>query len=799
MSAIRFFISLGVLGLLCWLGHTHGTITPQVPAIGAFFSPFDGFWQQATSQRHSSSTQLYSYENVKGEVVFDERSVPHIFAEDDYSAAFLQGYLHAKDRLWQMDISVRATEGRLAEVLGANVAERDVLQRKKGIRVAAQRGLAVYQQHEPTKQLLSGYAAGVNAYITSLSSAEYPLEYKLLGYKPEPWTPLKSILFSKSMAESLCARHRDLESTTTRALLGDSLFQSLYPEHNPKQSPIIPAGTTWSFDPVPVATTPPSIEESLSFLPFEQAPEGIGSNNWAVAGSKTASGSPLLANDPHLNLTLPSIWYEIQIKTPERNYYGVSLPGLPGILIGFNEHSAWGITNGGHDVLDWYRISWTDSERTHYWLDGEAIEPEWITDTIFIRHEEPRTIRIPWTHFGPVVYDDSTDHRYNLAMRWVSHDVPFDISGNSVQVFQQLGTNTQLKAYRAAISGFDNPMSNIVYANTDGDIALTVTGHLPIRADQQGRFVQAGDKRSYNWQQYVPFQHLPFVANPERGFVASANQHSTDPSYPYYYHAGFDDYRGRYINSQLANIEAATPEDMMQLQLDPTLLKAKDLLPALTEALADKDLSPTEQGAWKALRAWDYKCSASATEPVLFKVFLDSLYRYTFDEVYALQDANNAILYPETWRLIDLLDNDPAHAIFDIQSTPERETSGDILYQAFKEAVATAPDEDWNTFRGTSIRHLARIPGLGSGLLTSDGARDTPLALSSGFGPSWRMVVSLEKPVKAWGVLPGGASGNPGNANYVAGIDEWCTGKYFELAFLHSTEEAKGWDKVVFE
>jgi len=384
MKSLKFVVGGVALLLLIYLGNTRGVVNPGLPGVGAFMNPFTGVWQQADAAKVSDDVLAISL-GVAGEVVIDERGIPHIFAEDEAAAIYLQGYLHARDRLFQMEVATRSASGRLAEILGPDFLERDRVQRRKGMLVAAQRTATAWLRNPKTAVAINAYCDGVNAFITQLAPKDYPIEFKLLDFTPELWTPLKSALFSKSMAETLCFRNHDLATTNARALLGDSLFQYLYPEHNPAQSPVI-TSAPWKSQ--AVNTIENQIGEkigALSFPELAQSPEGIGSNNWALSGSKTASGAPLLSNDPHLSLTLPSIWYEIHLVYGEQNIYGVSLPSLPSILIGFNEATAWGITNVGQDVADWYKITWTDTTRTHYWLDGEATAAEMVTDTIYVR------------------------------------------------------------------------------------------------------------------------------------------------------------------------------------------------------------------------------------------------------------------------------------------------------------------------------------------------------------------------------------------------------------------------------
>ncbi len=814
MRYVKFLIALFVLLVFWWTGGTHGAFSPRIPAIGKLMSPFDGFWRQAVPIDHSHDEPIkLQLDGGSGEVVIDERGVPHIFAPTLEDAFFLQGYWHARDRLWQMDISVRATEGRLAEILGERLLERDRLQRRKGMNVAARRARDAWQKNPEEYGWVTAYADGVNAFINSLSPEQYPLEYKMMGFAPEPWSTYRSAVFMKSMAETLCFRSRDVESSNARALLGDSLFTHLYPEYNPKQSPVIPVGTSWDYIPLAEGEeNAPSDELSDLSFPFESLPqssEEIGSNNWALAGSKTASGNPILCNDPHLRLTLPSIWYEIQIHTPEVNAYGVSLPGTPGIIIGFNEEVAWGMTNGSQDVLDWYRIQWTDDKRTSYVIDGEEREPEWAVDTIWIRGQAtPHIERTPWTVWGPVVHTDPEDSRFDLSMRWLALDQP------APKTFYELGTFVGfMKAknyddYRAALLGYDSPIQNFAFAAQDGSIALTVNGKLPHKRDGQGRYVQEGNVTENAWLGIIPHEEVPAVKDPARGFISSANQHSTDESYPYYYNGGFDDYRGRYINRRLEGMQNATVDSMMRLQLDAHSLFAEEALPVFLDYIQADQLGETAAAMLEALSSWDYYYTAGERAPVYFEAWFDKIYELTFDELYP-EPWERQLLTPERWRLLELIQQAPQDTIFENQATADRfDNAQDIVQMALQEAAVelgaealTDPEGTWSFSRSTVIQHLGNIPGFDSGLLHMDGYRLSPNAISSRNGPSWRMIVELGDEVKAWGVFPGGASGNPGSPHYDDGLDEWVAGDYFLLSFMKNAQDVRfpTSDRWVFE
>jgi penicillin amidase len=281
----------------------------------------------------------------------------------------------------------------------------DKKQRRLGLTYAAENAIRVWDAHPEGSALANAYTAGVNAYVSCIGPRDYPLEFKLLNYKPEPWTTLKTALFLESMSTRLCMREFDMEYTLLRDALGEDVFEYLFPDYNPRHDPVIPAGTEWPF--APVATdaskgTFPGIESTYGGVHQPQDDYFEGSNNWALAGSRTASGKPILCNDPHLHFSLPATFYEIHLHAPGYNCYGVSLPGIPGIIIGFNDYIAWGMTNAGYDVLDWYQISWTDSTKTRYELDGGERDAEIREERIEIRGGRPVIDSVRYTVWGPV-------------------------------------------------------------------------------------------------------------------------------------------------------------------------------------------------------------------------------------------------------------------------------------------------------------------------------------------------------------------------------------------------------------
>ncbi len=780
---------------LVWLGNTHNPFGSPVPAIGKFMSPFDGFWINAERSALPLEDEL-SFDQLESEtqVVFDERLVPHIFSDNLKDAFFVQGYLTAKYRLWQMDISTRATGGYLSEVLGARTKKIDLRQRRKGIRWAAENMVSNWT-HTGEIAWIEAYTNGINEYIESLTPEEYPIEFKLLGYEPEPWTPFRSALFLYGMVEELSSRNLDLRASNSLKAFGPDMFEFLYPEHNPDQTPVIPKEKTWDFEPIWEDTIS---ENALSSLVpgrqvFENPSEFAGSNNWAVSGSKTNSGFPILCNDPHLGLSLPSIWYEIQISTPEFKSYGVSLPGVPGIIIGFNENIAWGVTNLGHDFVDWYTIKWADEDKTTYWFGEDKLDVSIEEEIIKIKGEDPYTENVKYTIWGPIAYTDENSPLYDMAMQWLGHYTFNTDKRSQISTFIGLMKARNHDDYVSAMRCFDMPPQNFAFASNEGDIAITANGRLPIKYDQQGRFIQDGSDPQNTWKGFVPMEQVPQTKNPEAGFIASANQRSTSKDYPYYYNGGFDDYRGRMINRILSKAENFTVDSMMQMQNNNYSIKAEEALPLMLEAVGN----PSEELAGKILKdlqRWDYRFEKDEKAPAVFQKWYSWVYKTTFDEVYALRDSMD-VLYPDSWRLIDLLENFPDHSVFDIKETAAIELASDVIRIAWDSTLMDiaenyeAEDYNWQKEKGTFIGHLGNIKPFGAFDVPIGGYHDAINAVQDDFGPSWRMIVQLGEKPRAWGVFPGGQSGNPGSKYYDNMIHQWAEGQYNELFFMQGPDD----------
>jgi len=810
---IKFIAALGITCVALWRLSTPQVLPDKnLPPLGRFFNPFSGFWKNAEPLRERLNL-ADALPGLKGkvEVVFDDLMIPHIFAENLEDASMVQGYLTARDRLWQMDLTVRKSSGRLSEVLGERTLNTDRMTRRRGMVMAAQNNLVAWRKSPESMKQLEAYTAGVNAWIAQLKPADYPIEFKLLNYKPEKWSVMKTSFVLEGMADMLCSGEDDLESTNTLEAFGRAAFDSIYPLWNPRQKPIIPDTGQWvgmRTLPVPASATvvhPGDVgfqmHQSTRQNDFFEIPDPenaieryrVGSNNWAVSGKRTLSGQPILANDPHLSLNLPSIWYQVQIHTPQQNAYGVSLPGVPGIIIGFNQYIAWGVTNVGMDVSDWYQIRWKDDNRTQYVLDRETPTVRIELEKIGVLGKPDFLDTVRYTVFGPIVYDFDKKHPLrDCALRWASHDGP-DV--NPMEVLPMLSQATSYEDYRQAINGHDVPGQNIVIASRSGDIGITVQGRFPVRAPEQGRFIQDGARWENNWHNYIPNDQIPAMKNPGRGFVFSANQHSTPPTYPYFYLGDFEDYRSRRIYNRLENMQKATLDSMKTMQLDNFSQRAADALPLMLKMLNRNELDADGQTIVRELQSWNYRYEAALTAPTRYNVWFDSLYTQTWDEMKALQAQKISVLTPEPWRLIEMLETDTLNRFFDVTATTTvRENARQVVNSSFKamqQYFRNDPTKStkWGEFRGLTIGHLARIPAFSRTGLITGGHRSAPNALSNSHGPSWRMIVQLGDSLQAIGVYPGGQSGNPGSKYYDNMVDKWVNGEYYDLLFMRRADE----------
>lgn len=801
LSAIITLALIGILNMQIPIGAS------KTPRLGYFLSPQQGFWQNAEPTDISFNEDI----KIKGikantEVYFDDRLVPHIYADTDADAYFIQGYLHAKFRLWQMEFQTYAAAGRLSEILGENMLKTDKYFRRLGMVYGAEQSLKAVEADASTKEACDAYTEGVNAYISSLKEKDIPFEYKLLDYKPEPWTNLKTALFLKFMSYDLSGQGNDILYTNAKNVFGYADYMKLFPNQQDTLDPIIPRGTAFE-KPSIVPKAPADADSAYLYkkdsftikTPNEPNPNN-GSNNWAVNGMKTKSGRPILCNDPHLGLNLPSLWYEIQITTPTHNSYGVSFPGAPAIIIGFNDSIAWGVTNAGRDVKDYYEIKFKDTSMQEYWFNGQWKQSGFRKEVIKIKGKADDVENIAMTVFGPVMYDrnykaaDSTDKSY--AVRWTAHD-----ASNELLTFYKLNRSKNYVDYVDAISTFQCPGQNFVFASKSGDVAIRQQGKFVARWNQQGDFAMPGFDSSYMWQGFIPTKENPQILNPARGFVSSANQKAADETYPYYLGRAnnFPPYRGFIINRKLAAMNNITAEDMQHLQTDNYNVFAEDARPVLLKYLDTADLNSEEKKYLTILKDWNLKNDVGEKGPVVFNIWWDSLESAMWKDEYA--KTKLPMPWPNESFLAEALLRDSIYKFSDdINTNPIEDVAGRILFSFRKAVKALAELEkngnfEWAKFKDTHVDHLTKVPALSRLHLPIGGGVPCINAATNNHGPSWRMIVQLTDNIEAYAVYPGGQSGNPGSKYYDNFVDTWAAGKYYTLLFLKK-QEARHNDKV---
>ncbi len=761
----------------------------SIPALGRLLDPVNGSMANAELVNKDFSA-THDFAGLKGvSVWFDERMVPHIHAADEHDVYFLEGYIHAYFRLWQMDLQTRAAAGRVSEVVGEKAFEFDRKQRRKGMVYGAERSLKAMEADPRTKLVMDAYTEGVNAFIASLQYREYPLEYKLMGFKPEKWTNLKIALLLKYMADDLTGRVDDLGLTYLRDVLPREQFNLLFPERIEGANPAIPTGTLFDKPSLSIPNTP---SDSVAFPHFKPADfggpreEGKGSNNWVVSGVKTASGAAILCNDPHLGLNLPALWFEAQLQAPGMNVYGASLPGTPGVVLGFNDSVSWGFTNNYRDVKDYYVINPVAENGNKYWFSGQQVDFIKRVERIQVKGKPDFLDTVAYTIHGPVMYDDNYGERNGLrkmlAVCWMGHRAT-----NELLAIYLLNKSGNYGEFVDAIMNFQCPSQNIAYADRKGNIALWGQGQYANLWKGQGRFVMNGSDSATLWKELIPMRENPHVLNPAQGFVSSANQITTDTTYPYYYNSGgFVNLRAWRMNEMLSKMQQITIDDMCKMQNDNHSLLAERMLPALL-----RYCSAIHDPYIDRLRKWDYDLSAESEAASLFQVWWYYFFGSIWHPVLGGRVPGNLMPLQERTMQLFLADIHP------VKGVPVDGYYSSIVTQSYKQAVDSinrfprdrSGQAKWYQVKNTSVNHLAKLPAFSYTHIKTGGWGNAINAMKGDHGPSWRLVVQMGKEIEAYGLYPGGQSGNPGSKYYANFIDHWAEGKYYKLLFLPNSDQ----------
>lgn len=787
-----------------------------VPALGAVLDPANGVWSTALSAELplDAATSIAGL-SAETRVIYDDRDVPHIFAPTELDAYRAMGYVVARDRLFQMEMQARAGAGTISEVAGGSAAvlELDRQTRELGMGRAAERRMKNVDTTSRHWAQLVAYSDGVNSYIDGLKPRDLPIEYKLLGAKPMRWSPEKTFNLTMRMGWTLASSDDELTRLRVSALVGKAAAEALFPMHAPIVDPIQPnRDVVARFDSVTI--TPPGAPDTTALALLDKftnsglgklasliSPRGmdaIGSNNWAVSPSRSASGHALLAGDPHLELSLPSIWYEVHLVVPGKlDVYGVTIPGAPGVVIGFNRDVAWTFTNTGADVMDYYVETVDDpASPKQYKLDG-AWKPLEIRPELY-RNASGKVVRTDtsrFTHRGPMA---------KVEGRWISVRWTVLESTRDHEAFLKASTSTTaMGMLDSAAAVYDAPAQNMLVADRGGNIGLRSTGLYPIRADTgRGDIMRDGSLSKSDWIGRWSLAEYPQGFNPTRGFLSSNNQEPLDPrDQPRYLGANWErPWRGMQINKLLYADSAVTPDAMRLYQSDPGSARADFFVPVLLAAALSQTSHPQAEKLRHAatlIGEWDRKVTKQNSRAVLFEGIMSQLSRMLYDEL--RKDSTVQAPVPNDMITATLV-SQPDNAWWDDKRTSAGENRDALIANAIVagfDAVSkqygepTGENWQWDHVRTARINHVLRLAPFSRLNVPVQGGTSTlwPSSGSGTHGPSWRMVVELGPTIRGWGTYPGGQSGNPFSKRYDNRITQWSNGELDSLRVPATAEQ----------
>lgn len=819
MRLIGALVSVVVLAAAL---HVSARGVGPLPPLGPLLDPVNGVWSAGSTGKPRSNHAVVAGLGDSVRVIFDDRGVPHIFASSQRDAYRALGYVVARDRLFQLELQWRAGAGRLTELVGERALPVDRMSRSIGLPAAAERKLSELDTMSSGWEAIHAYAEGVNAYLDAMPATDLPLEYRLLDVRPARWEPINSLHLMNRMGMTLSFRPTQFMRLRAAAMVGWDAADALFPYDSPIQEPIEPSplgSPRMDLRDIPppgagaadARATLRLVEAMLREL--EAAPSlaavdhgTLGSNSWAVSPNRSASGHALLAGDPHLELSLPSIWYEVHVVVPgEVDVYGVTFAGAPWVIIGFNRHIAWTFTNNDADVVDSYAESVDDNgSPSSYRLDGEWLPLEQRVEVYRLPNGSAlATDTVRYTHRGPM---RRAGDQW-LSLRWTVHDPWTDD-----RFFADIARSRSVDEFLQASAGWVAPSQNMLVADRGGSIAVRSTGLFPIRpAGARGDVIQDGRSRASDWIGFRELEDYPFARDPAQGFLASANQQPVDPAVRggYYGSVWPSPWRALRINDLLRVDSAVTPDAMRRFQTDPGSARADLFVPAFLAAAARsmRDGNESLRPVAELLAGWDRRYTKDNERAVLFEAAMTELSRRTWDELIAA-GGGSPVADPGDVMLAVLLHH-PQSEWWNDGRTTRVEARDDILVAslsaAFDSTVARYGDPDDGGWRWERMRHANIMHALQVGELSARGVavQGGPGLLNPSFGDgrhgaSWRMVVELGPELRAWGTYPGGQSGNPLSPHYRNRIAQWSAGELDSLLVPRTPEEIPA-DRVAAE
>lgn len=727
--------------------------------------------------------------DVKEEVTVrtDDQGVPHIYANNTYDLYFAQGYVQAQNRLFQMEMSRRQASGTLSEIVGEAAIDTDKFFRTLGLRRAAEKSYNVYS--EEGKEVLQAFSDGVNAFIEHATERNrLPMEFSLMEIESvEEWTPVDSLTIGKYMAYDL-GGHWERQAFHYYLLqqFEEEKALELFPAYPDDKPTIIQEGE------IDIAA---SFEKAVIPHPFN------GSNNWVIGGEKTKSGKPLLANDPHLGLATPSMWYQMHLKGPDVNVSGVIFAGVPGITLGHNEEIAWGVTNTGPDVQQLYIERRNPDNPYEFLYEGEWEEAEVYEETIEVKDGEAISYEVVETRHGPIISEFASDSMEEevMSLRWTALDATTEL-----EAIIDINKASNWQEFEEGLEKFLAPAQNFVFMSKDGTIAYKANGKIPIYEDGKDALLPLEGWESENeWDGFIPFDELPTVVNPEKGYIASANNKVVGDDYPYHISNVWGaPYRYERIVELLEENNEFTVNDMVTIQMDDHNLQAREFVPLLLDWLPEEGLNEIEKEAVSLLESWDFHDDVNAPQPLIYHRWLHAIEDIVFAEEIPDEVMN---LVGKRGQLLDALIRKGEASNW----MEERGGWSEVLSESFTKTITALVNEygekverwKWGDFHKVYFEHplsdqhpvlkflFNRDDPLGVG-----GSENTIMAASYdaetgivNHGASWRFIMDGADFSNGYHHVSPGQSGHFWSDWYHDQLIDWGSGDYHVTNIEHPT------------
>ena len=732
----------------------------------------------------------------------DERGMPHLYAGNEHDLYFATGYIMAQERLWQMDLIRRATTGRLSEIFGEDYIQTDLFLRS--LEMTAKSKVVLSSEDPFILDCLQAYTDGVNAYITE-AGKKLPPEFRILGYKPDPWK-------LEDLANIIGYMGWDLASDNLSSdIFYYRLNRKLGPEKSAELIPDWKAVNSFVFPEFSLSDE--VLEGALEFISSIDKLEALGlasfsgSNNWAVTGTRTETGKPVLSNDMHLSFGSPGIWFQMHHVVPGKvNVTGVIVPGQPFVVAGHNERIAWGLTNLMVDDIDLFAEKINPEDPDQYFFNGEWKNMVVRDEIIRIKGGDADTLQLKFTHRGPIISGFRDVQDVSLSMRWSGYDY-----SDEIKAVYLLNRARNWDDFRTAISNFRSISQNFVYADVDGNIGLNTGGGIAIRKGT-GTSVRNGETDEFDWKGYVPFEQLPSSFNPERGYVSSANNRTVPDDYPYYIGTGFAlPYRINRVRQMLDEKDVFGIEDFKRMITDQHSDYAALMTPYILRLNDRKDeLTSAEAEALGTLSGWNYDMNADLVAPSVFEYFRISLNKHLLSD--ELEELFDQLFYlVKDYYIYRILSVGPDSWVDD-KATPETETLDDIILRSFKECVANMTHElgedqtkwTWGNIHkivvshplGSAVPLLDKVFNFNSDAYPVGGSNHTvcPYSFSPGFiidhGASERHIFNTADWDESLTVIPTGASGIPASEFYLSQTETYINKGFYKDPFSEEAVKA---------